>query len=482
MQNLDDETGTIELKIGERSADSLPTSLVEGGPSRQTSSPPGCASSATVSSPLISQERTRRPPSCRGSDRAAETLKGHHFVVPARSRWTQPRGSASVGQLLIRRSRVFPEREDLRRRPPDPAAHREQASCWHHGPLPRRHLQLHRRGREAGRASLAVPPDQAAAGPGHPLLHPAGQPITDGALSQGLADEEFDIAAGTVWMWARDPLREGSTPSSSTKRGRLLANVLAIAGVARNVVLLGDPQQLAQPSQAAHPPGAGAAARARPRERRRCLRTLGCCSTAPGACTRRSARTRLRHSTTAGSSQSRDWRTRRSSETPRPAGWGSGRAGHAGGAPGNSNSSVEEAAAVAEPHRHAAGPRVAGNDRRRSQLTPDDILVVTPYNAQVRAIEEAFHRTEVGAASEWHRGQVPGPAGSGGGLLHGDFFVRGGAPRHGVPLRPPPAERRHVAGQGDGDHRRQPGPCPRVLLLPPAMVLANALCRAWERE
>ena len=34
-----------------------------------------------------------------------------------------------------------------------------------------------------------------------------------------------------------------------------LANVLAVAGAARNVVLLGDPQQLAQPSEAAHPPG-----------------------------------------------------------------------------------------------------------------------------------------------------------------------------------------------------------------------------------
>ncbi len=39
-----------------------------------------------------------------------------------------------------------------------------------------------------------------------------------------------------------------------------LANVLAISGAARNLVLLGDPQQLAQPSQAAHPPGAGASA------------------------------------------------------------------------------------------------------------------------------------------------------------------------------------------------------------------------------
>ena len=36
--------------------------------------------------------------------------------------------------------------------------------------------------------------------------------------------------------------------------------MLAVAGAARNLVLLGDPQQLAQPSQATHPPGAGASA------------------------------------------------------------------------------------------------------------------------------------------------------------------------------------------------------------------------------
>ncbi len=39
-----------------------------------------------------------------------------------------------------------------------------------------------------------------------------------------------------------------------------LANVLAVAGAARNLVLIGDPQQLAQPSQGAHPPGRGVSA------------------------------------------------------------------------------------------------------------------------------------------------------------------------------------------------------------------------------
>src|SRR3954466_3558244 len=39
-----------------------------------------------------------------------------------------------------------------------------------------------------------------------------------------------------------------------------LANVVSMGGAARNIVLLGDPQQLEQPSQGVHPGGAGVAA------------------------------------------------------------------------------------------------------------------------------------------------------------------------------------------------------------------------------
>ena len=34
-----------------------------------------------------------------------------------------------------------------------------------------------------------------------------------------------------------------------------LANVLSVIGAAHNIVLLGDPRQLAQPSRGSHPPG-----------------------------------------------------------------------------------------------------------------------------------------------------------------------------------------------------------------------------------
>jgi superfamily I DNA and/or RNA helicase len=80
-------------------------------------------------------------------------------------------------------------------------------------------------------------------------------------IEKALRDGELDVAAGTTWLWAR----AGMTASVDTlfvdEAGQLsLANVLAVAGAARNLILLGDPQQLAQPSHATHPPGAGVSA------------------------------------------------------------------------------------------------------------------------------------------------------------------------------------------------------------------------------
>ena len=49
----------------------------------------------------------------------------------------------------------------------------------------------------------------------------------------------------------------GSRPEPNFARLISLADALAMGTCARNVILLGDPQQLAQVGQAIHPPGAG---------------------------------------------------------------------------------------------------------------------------------------------------------------------------------------------------------------------------------
>ena len=99
------------------------------------------------------------------------------------------------------------------------------------------------------------------AGKDNPYLHPDAAGLQHGALESGLRDGDLDIAAGTAWLWAREQFQGSVDTLFVDEAGQMpLANILAVAGAARNLVLIGDPQQLAQPSQAAHPPGAGVSA------------------------------------------------------------------------------------------------------------------------------------------------------------------------------------------------------------------------------
>lgn len=68
--------------------------------------------------------------------------------------------------------------------------------------------------------------------------------------------EPHNLAAGTAWVFARPELEGAYDYLVIDEAGQVsLANALAAAPCARNVVLLGDPLQLAQVSQGAHPPG-----------------------------------------------------------------------------------------------------------------------------------------------------------------------------------------------------------------------------------
>jgi predicted RecB family nuclease len=67
---------------------------------------------------------------------------------------------------------------------------------------------------------------------------------------------DVDVAAGTAWLWARGEFEEQLDTLFVDEAGQMsLANVVAISGAARNVVLLGDPQQLSQVKKGAHPDG-----------------------------------------------------------------------------------------------------------------------------------------------------------------------------------------------------------------------------------
>ncbi|HUP24044.1 MAG TPA: ATP-binding protein, partial [Thermoanaerobaculia bacterium] len=64
------------------------------------------------------------------------------------------------------------------------------------------------------------------------------------------------VVGGTAWLFARPDLENSVDVLFIDEAGQFsLANALAVAPSAKSIVLLGDPNQLAQPSQGAHPPG-----------------------------------------------------------------------------------------------------------------------------------------------------------------------------------------------------------------------------------
>ncbi len=76
------------------------------------------------------------------------------------------------------------------------------------------------------------------------------------AVLDALRSQQVRIAGGTAWLWSRPEFFEAVDVLFVDEAGQMsLANVLAIAGAAKNLVLLGDPRQLEQPILGSHPEG-----------------------------------------------------------------------------------------------------------------------------------------------------------------------------------------------------------------------------------
>ena len=253
-------------------------------------------------------------------------------------------------------------------------------------------------------------------------LHPDAAGLEHGALENGLREGDLDIGAGTVWLWAREQFQGSVDTLFVDEAGQMsLANILAVAGAARNLVLLGDPQQLAQPSQAAHPPGAGASAlehilgdhatvaadagllldqtwRMHPRLCRFTSETFydGKLTWADGL----ERQEILGEGALGGSGLGGSGIEGSGLGSPAVGSSGLRGSGLAGSGlrvvevthEGNTNASPEEAAEVARLVRGLLGREWQDKDGVRRVIGADEVLVVTPYNAQIRAIEDALSR------------------------------------------------------------------------------------------
>ena len=188
-----------------------------------------------------------------------------------------------------------------------------------------------------------------------------------------------------------------------------LANAVAVSPAADSLVLLGDPQQLDQPLQGSHPPGADRSALAH---------LLGDRQTMPPELGLFLRRTWRLHPDICAFTSEAFYEGRLEPEagrerqalrgTPPLDGTGIRFVGvtHAG----NDNASPEEAQAVAALVRSLVGRR-RDLDRRRGQreqpVRLEDVLIITPYNAQVRVIAEALPGADVGTVDKFQGQEKP---------------------------------------------------------------------------
>jgi len=192
---------------------------------------------------------------------------------------------------------------------------------------------------------------------------------------------ELLLLAGTAWLFARRDFNLHLNTLFIDEAGQFaLADLIACGLSARNLVLLGDPNQLPQVSQGAHPEAARASA---------LQHLLGEHKTVPED---------------RGIFLKETWRLRPELCSFTSEAYYEGRLGpadvcrqrslSAGNGPavlptaheGRSQASWEEASAIADEIRRLLGTDFTDATGTTRALTPADILVVAPYNAQVRAL------------------------------------------------------------------------------------------------
>ncbi len=230
------------------------------------------------------------------------------------------------------------------------------------------------------------------------------------ALLEKLESGEAQVGAGTAWLWSREEMANSLDVLFVDEAGQMsLANVLAISQAAKNIVLVGDPQQLDQPQKGIHPPGAEASALSHLLHGKSTIdRSQGlflgetwrlhpdiCAFTSEVFYDARLEPRRENSNQRLNSQSVLDGTGLRFIPIEHT---------------GNQNESSEEVARVAELINQLLNSGTTWTDKEGNHrpLDLDKILVVAPYNAQVSALEEALpDGARVGTVDKFQGQQAP---------------------------------------------------------------------------
>jgi uncharacterized protein len=225
-----------------------------------------------------------------------------------------------------------------------------------------------------------------------------------------IATNDGCVIGGTAWDFANDTRVEARSLDLLVieEAGQFcLANTIAVARASRNLMLLGDPQQLPQVSQGHHPEPVDASALGWLVDGHRTLpEELGyfldrSFRMPPAVCEPVS---RLAYE---GRLHSEETRTAARRLDGHPPGVRVLTVDH----DGNSTSSPEEAAAIVAETQRLLGSPWTDEDGTR-ELGQNDVLVVAPYNAQVLLLQERFEAAglpdvAVGTVDKFQGRQAP---------------------------------------------------------------------------
>jgi len=231
----------------------------------------------------------------------------------------------------------------------------------------------------------------------------------NGEALRSLQTKAHDIIAGTPWLWSRDDLRGTVDVLFVDEAGQMsLASALAISPATKNLVLLGDPQQLDQPLRGSHPDGAEASALehllngAKTIASDRGLFLEKTWRLHPDICrftseafyeNRLESRAGLQHQRIEGHPWLGETGLRFVPVTHE----------------GNQNSSLEEVDYITQLVEGLLVPDVywVNDQGQRRPLRAEDVLIVAPYNAQVAALSNRLPNLDTGTVDKFQGQEAP---------------------------------------------------------------------------
>ena len=244
-----------------------------------------------------------------------------------------------------------------------------------------------------------------AGGPQHRLFFAKKNEDLFSALRSGSAA----VGGGTAWLWSRPDAFETVDVLFVDEAAQMsLANVLAVSQAAKAVVLIGDPQQLDQPTQGSHPEGTEVSAfdhilggeRTVPADKGLFLEETW--RLHPEICAYTSE---LFYDGKLHSKQGLEQQVVKGAGPISGAGLYFLPVAHSG----NQNCSPEEAQAIGDLVRSILADNATWVDREGQEkpLTLHDIVIITPYNAQVFEIQQCLPGARVGTVDKFQGQEAP---------------------------------------------------------------------------